>query len=410
MEPVIPAGPPPSISVSLAFGDAPVEGFAYLRPRSDTRNWRYSVDVDEDGSIDHQGVLEGDIGFAYRFTSPGVHYVHARLEGPEGFREDSAAVVVNDLEAVRVLNQRVLVDPNSDVRSIFEGITMDHAGRFLYVGDFENSEIHRVDPTTLQSLARLPPLVPSEAPFGRVEGLAVAPSDSLLVVAHKYYALSVVAVPSMGVRRTLRMEGEFFVHALDDTLAISTGGGLVLVDTRSGATLRRASISRAWHFAVSTERGLIAVAAYGEMPSLHIVSMPTFEVIARIELPSVDQADVVAFDPYEDKVYVMGRRAGESHFILVDLPSRAVILDMPLGPGSCGYCAANPVATASNRRFVGMEQGGGVYFIDTSFDLPRYYIGLRSQHTGMSVTASPIEDAFYLLRSDGLLLKVRIEE
>jgi hypothetical protein len=57
-----------------------------------------------------------------------------------------------------------------------------------------------------------------------------------------------------------------------------------------------------------------------------------------------------------------------------------------------------------------MEQSGGVHIIDTVLDQPRYYVGIPIIHTGMSVTAFPNEDAFYLLRSDGLLTKIQIEE
>lgn len=316
--------------------------------------------------------------------------------------------------AVRVPNQRRLVDPNSDARAGFEGITMDRSGRFLYVGDFENSQIYQVDPTTLQIVSGPLPLPVPPPPSGRAEGLSVTPSDSLLVVAHKYVRLSVVAIPSMTVRRGIPMEGEFFIHTLDDTLAVSTGigSGLLLVDIRSGRTVRRASIPGAWHFAVSSEKGLIALIARDGVPALHLMSLSTFAELARIDMPSLASANVVAFDPQEDKVYVMGRgHDQESHFLLIDLSSQTIARDVALGPEPCSsYCVANPAATVPSGRFVAMEQSGGVHIIDTVLDQPRYYVGIPIIHTGMSVTASPNEDAFYLLRSDGLLTKIQIEE
>jgi sugar lactone lactonase YvrE len=410
--PPMASGPPPVVSISLGFGESPLEGFVRLTPTFGSANWRYAVDIDEDGQQDHEGILEREIGFAYRFVSLGVHHVTATLFGPEGDEAIEIPLVVNDPEAVRVLNQRAIVDPNSIGHGPFEGITMDLAGRSLFVGDFGRSEIHRLDPTDLRSLAGPLPLPqhPSIRFRARAEGLAVNPSDSLLIVASSGFSLFVVAIPSLLLRRELNIEGSFFVHAIDDTLAMSTGSGLVLVDTRSGTTLRRTPIPGAWHFSVSPDKELVAVIARSEAPGIHLVSLSTFDEIARIDLSGLIRPNVVAFDPYEAKLYVMGTREVSSRFLLIDIPSRTVVLDMLLGPGTCGYCVANPTATASNGRFVAMEQGGGVYFIDTSLDLPRYYIGLRSPNQGMSVTASPIEDVFYLLRSDGLLLKVRIEE
>ena len=364
--------------------------------------------------MDHAGTLEREIGFAFRFDAPGVHHIAVELSGPNGEQTIDLPVIVNDPQAVRILSQRSLIDPNSDDGE-FEGLTMDRSGRFLYVGDFENSLIYQVDPATLQVLGGPLPLPSPSPPFGRAEGLSVTPYDSLLIVAHKHQGLSTVAIPAMTVRRWVPAEADFFVHALDDTLALTRSGSrLLLVDTRSGATLRHASIQGAWHFAVSEARDLVAVLAFSEVEAeaLVLVSLSTFEEVGRIQLHELASAQVVAFDPNEEKIYVVGQRGrgDESHFVLVDTTSRSVLLSLPLGPGACRwFCVANPTATAPSGRYVAMEQGGGVYFIDTALDLPRYYTGFRSGLAGMSVAASPVEDAFYLLRSDGLLAKVRLE-
>ncbi|MGH7549795.1 MAG: hypothetical protein ACREK3_03470 [Gemmatimonadota bacterium] len=56
------------------------------------------------------------------------------------------------------------------------------------------------------------------------------------------------------------------------------------------------------------------------------------------------------------------------------------------------------------------EWDGGAYFIDTELDLPLYSIPPLGCICGFSVTASPVEDVFYFLRSDGLVQKIAIED
>src|SRR5687768_13008669 len=79
-----PSGPAPEVSVSLGFGEPPLEGVLSLAPGAESANWGYSIDLDEDGQVDHEGVLEREIGFAYRFVTPGVHHIAVELSGPDG--------------------------------------------------------------------------------------------------------------------------------------------------------------------------------------------------------------------------------------------------------------------------------------------------------------------------------------
>lgn len=396
----------PTISVSREVGEPPLEGSLHLTPDARSLTWRYEVDLDEDGTPDQAGDLLRATSLAYRFETPGIHHLTISLSAPgDAFTVDFPMVVIDS--NLRVVNQHRLHDLTSEIHRTFEGIAIDHAGRSLFVGDFYNSQIYQIDPESLQPLAgpiQLPRLA------GGVEGLSVTPSDSLLVVAHKHHGLSVVAIPSMEVRRAMYAGAEYFIHAVDDTLAIGAGAyGLVLIDTRSGAEVRRIPYSRGWHFAVSSEKDLIAVIV-PTPPTLHLVSMTSFQEVGQIPLPMTN-AEVVAFDPHENKAYLGWGGQGESVFVVVDLDLEAVMLRLPLGAGTCGiFCVANPVATSRDGHWVAMEQGGGVYFIDTTLDRPRYFTGFKTGLSGMSVAASPVEDAFYLLRSDGLLMKVRIEQ
>src|SRR5688572_28920800 len=68
-----PAGPAPSVRASVAFGESPLEGFLYLTPDAETRDWPYTVDLDGDGVAAHEGLLNREIGFGYRFVTPGIY-------------------------------------------------------------------------------------------------------------------------------------------------------------------------------------------------------------------------------------------------------------------------------------------------------------------------------------------------
>lgn len=404
-EPGLPAGPAPIVSASLGFGESPVEGFLYLRPSESTTAWTYSVDVDEDGRADHQGILEGEIGFAYRFAAPGVHRIRVSLEGPGRNETSEVPVVVNDPNAVQILVQRDI--DGSDPDAIFEGIAVNRAGTALFVGDFVHSRIHQLDPVDLATTG--PPLELRRAEFeprGGAEGLSITPSDSILLVAHKYFAFSVVGIPSMEIRRSLQMEGEFFIEALDETTALSIGRTeVVLVDTRTGESIRRLGLPTTRHFA-SHPAGRVAVLdGHGPPPTLHIVSLPELEEVGHVPLPQLEFANIVAFDPAGDRVYVVGsdseRRA---IFVLIDVATTRVLMTMSLGSRHCiMFWVANPVATLAGGRYVAIEQADGVYFIDTALDLPRFHALV-----GRSVAASPVENEVFSLEGDGVVTKARI--
>lgn len=408
---VEPSGPPPGIAVSLGFGGPPLEGFLYLHPTATTEDWGYSIDLNEDDQADHEGIVGRDIGFAYRFESPGVHRIRVDLTGPDGPQTIDAPVVVNDPNAVHILAQRQIVLGGPFLDFSFEGITTDRNGTAVYVADFWQNEIFRLDPSDLQDLG--PSLKrPRDRGF---EALSVPPSDTLLFVMHKDFGMTVIAIPSMEFRRNIPVEGDFFAHAIDDTLALTTGWGhFSLIDTRSGSHIRALPIPAAWHFSVSPNGSMAAVLNVARPAAVHLVGLLDLQEIDRIDFPNLFSVSTVAFDPAGDRLYVMGSDGQDAHFLLVEVASRTVLLTLPLGPGRCGYCVANPVATLPSGRFVAMEWGGGTYFIDTELDLPRFHTGIRVGNNffaaGLSVAASPVEEAFYLLRPDGFIQKVRIEE
>jgi hypothetical protein len=419
MEAPPPTGPTPVVLASLGFGDPPLEGFLYLRPAAGTANWRYAIDLDGDGNPDHEGVMTREIGFAYRFASPGVYRMRVSLTGPGGVEVFEVPAVVNDPAAVQMLAQRDLSNPQPPYfdQGTFEGIALNHASTALFVGDFFQSEIHHLDPATLADLGPPLPLRPGlfdEEVFapGGAEGLSVTPSDAFLFVAHKGFGLSVIGLPNMELLRSLQMDGEFFIEALDDVTALVPGRlyreGLNLIDTRTGETIRTLPAPDPWHFAVSPATDRVAVLVRTGQPlTLRVASLSSLQELVRIPLPELSSADIVAFDPAGDRAYVMGNAPGRgSVFVLIDVITGRVLLTMtlPTGCGFAGFCVANPVATLASGRFVAMERDG-TYFVDTTLDLPRFYSDF-----GASVAASPLEDVVFLLRPDGLVTKARIVE
>lgn len=405
--PPMPSGSAPLVSASLGFGDSPVQGYIYLQPPQGTRGWSYSVDVNEDGEADHQGVLEERAAFAYRFTTPGAHRVAVTLRGTGETETIEVPVIVNDPGAIRILTQRHIVPPDPMASNSFQGITTNHAGTTLYVADRWGLALYQLDANDLRQLG--PPLELTLLLRG-LEGLSVAPSDSLLFVAHKDFGLSVVAIPRMELLHSHRADGAFFVHAESDTTALmsSDARDFHRIDSRTGAATSTLAVPSPWHFAVSQNGTLVAVLDdYGS--AVHLAHLPGLHAQARIELPGLTRAGTVAFDPSGNRLYVLGQGVDGGRFMVVDVSTREILLSLALGPHECTWCAANPAATSPGGRFVAMEWAGGMYFIDTELDLPLYHFGPYGGD-GLSVAASPIHDEFYLLKYDGLLTRISIGE
>ena len=121
----------------------------------------------------------------------------------------------------------------------------------------------------------------------------------------------------------------------------------------------------------------------------------------------------MAFDPHEDKVYVVAIDGEETTFLVLDPATGARLASIPLGRGACsGYCAANPVATFGSGRYVAFEQPGSVLVVDTELDQPRYRfgvppVGVRAGPAG--VAAQPDSDILYVLGGPyDALTKIRL--
>lgn len=411
--PPSPTGPAPSLEVTLGFGDAPVEGTLFLTPPPGSANWRYSVDLNEDGTPDHEGILGLRIGFRYRFVQSGIHSIRSVLTGPDEHRQDvESLVVVNDEGPVHIIaaNRVLPLDP---MWVSFEGITTSHAGDALYVANYSGGSLHRLDPATLSVTG-----VIEEMSYS-IEGLAVSPLDSFLFATYKYTHAAVVDLQDFEIERFQERAGVggFFIHEVDERRALLGGGNqLSLVDMRSGEIINvfRApgdDATYTWHFDVDAEGRRAAVIALEDPVAIHIVDLALMESVATIPLGPMDHPRLVGFDPSGTRLYVMGyTENGEALFVAYDVDTGATIRSLRLGRSYCGYCVANPTATIRSGRFVAFEWGGGAYFVDTELHLPRYATPLVGSNSGFSVSASPIEDIFYFLRPDGLIQKVTIDD
>lgn len=393
--PAVPAGVAPAVELTVGFDDPPLEGILFLRPDASTRNWRYTIDFGDDGKVDHEGVIRDEIGFRYRFEGPGVHRIAVVLEGTASPIRIERRVVVNDPAGTEILAERAL--PRSE-NSIFEGIALDRAGRFLYVGDFWDDLLYQVDAQSLD--VQEGPLELEDGP----EGLSVAPGDSLLYVLHKRFHLSVVAIPMFEVRRVFGSLGGFFIRLIDETHALLSGSGLAiqLVNVDDGAV--EATGAGQWHFAVAPDGQRIAVLDRIDGVSVRLLALPALNELATYPIPDLGGVDAVAYDPDGSRLYVMGRDQGGVRFVLLDALNGEILESLPLVSAGCSiFCAANPVTVFANGRFVAFEQIDGVIIVDTSIDLPRF----KAKAAG-SVAANPERDAFYVLRSDGLLSKLTV--
>ncbi|HUP20061.1 MAG TPA: hypothetical protein VM778_08925 [Gemmatimonadota bacterium] len=400
--------------VTLAFGDAPVEGLVYLLPGEDGIGAGYAVDLDEDGIADREGRLERGIGFGYRFLAPGVHRLRVTFDLPTGERRVvEPVVVVNDPSRTETLVESMVPPADPDWRS-FEGIVMDPAGEHLYVAAYSGGSLVQLDPTDLSVLRRIDTIGYS------IEGLTVAPSGERLFAVYKYHHLATVAIPEMVLehRHERISPGAFFIRAVGESRVLVSGRGpLSLMDPFSGAILGQATsaggeLLYSWHFAVSEDRATAVVAGRSEAGSdrIHVVDLATMTVRREIPLPLL-YTETVALDPHEPRAYVLGNDVDTGRLLVVDIETGEVLRDLALGPSYCGsYCVANPTAVAAGGRYVAMEWYGGAYVIDTELDLPVHRLGYYGfSNSGFSVTGSPTEeDVFYFLDSGGGLRKVRV--
>jgi DNA-binding beta-propeller fold protein YncE len=417
LDPSIPPpaiGPAPTVKISLGVGESPVEGEVFLSPPEGSQTWRYWVDLDEDGVGDREGTLALGIGFRYRFTEPGVHNIRVILTGPAERQETiDLPIVVNDGGPIRVLAVgRIDVDPLSG--AIFEGIAMSHSGDAVYIASFFGGDLYRLDPMTLE--------VTGHIEIGpRVEGLAIPPSDQFLYAAFKGHDAASVDLASFTVARFFENPGEiggFFIAAPQDGRALIGGQGpLGLIDMETGAILDRfrapgEEFTSTWHFDISPDGQSAAVISRGEGQGLHIMDMNTLDSIRELPLGEMTFPEIVAFHPSGERLYLFGYSENVGGlFVVLDVETGELKQRLVLGPGSCGsFCVANPTATSLSGRYVAVEWQGGAYFIDTETDLPEHsitpFFGFSAP--GFSVAASPVEDVFYFLRSDGLVQKIAI--
>lgn len=399
--PAPPTGGPPRVEITVAAGNIPVEGEIILTPTGDSRNWGYVAQLDEAGTERVEGIVTNEVRIPYRFTMPGLRSLNVTLQGPgDIYFNETRTIIANDPQGARIVASRDI----SESQGYFEGIAVDRRGEFVYAMNYGLGELHQLSAIDLAERAR--------TLLGRIypEGLSITPSDSFLFTIHKGRGLSVVALPSLEVRRHVYVPGSFFVHALDDTLALSSGrSAFALVDTRleNGvvAQLQAANSNvPSWHFAVSPDGRTAAVLDRYDPPIAFLIRLPTLTIDASLALP-LQQAYSIAYDSDGSSLYVAGSDGSGARFLQLDVGSGTVLMNQSLGPSHCrGFCAANPAATSFDGRYVTFALDDAAYFIDTASDQVAY--SLRG--LGSGVAADPRSRAFYFIRPDGVVTKVAL--
>lgn len=380
-----PSGPAPTVSLSLGFGDAPVEGFVRLQPPAGGGSWSYSVDLNEDGSWDYQGRLDRELGYGYRFEPPGVHTVRVRLEGPDTL-DAEREVVVNDPGGITVTATGFVGRP--DLGGGFEGITTSPDGTDVFVGAFDDGVLYRIDRATLE--------VRDSIALGHgVEGLSVSPSGEFLFVAHKRpIAAFRVDLPDM--KPASPSEGpptdNFFAHALDDQRALFGGEApLVVYDVSLERIVARAlgpdgqELPFSGHFAVAPDGATVVTAVVGGGGVLHVLGLPDLRPRGTWLLPQGTWIHAVAFAHDGKRLFV----AGGGRLYVLD--ARTGTIEKEFGVSIVGG-VASPVARSRDGRFLAFEDVNGVLIVETERAIPLYRIAGHS-----SVATDPSIDAGFVL-------------
>lgn len=399
--PARPSGPEPAVLVDHDFGEPPVEGTLRIIPGSGTAGWSYRVDAIPPETTDRAGDLNAPVAVPYRFESHGVHLIRVELIGPEGPVIVEKAIVVLDPESdFEVLAQRPVEEiwPDAALHDALypEGIVMDPDGRWLYAANYPSGELVRINPATLEVVDRL-------QLARQLEGLSVTPTGDRLFAVHKGIGLSVVDLSSFtATSMPASVAHGHFIQALDQVYALVSGSGLFArVDMERGVVEENAAhVGAHPHFDVfpDGQRVVAGVSPWQELPFLEILSLPSLSSLRSIPIEELASIQIVAVDPAGDRLYVIGRRGGETRFVLVDADTGEVLTSTGLGSKAC-VCVANPVVTYASGRYIAFEHGGSVVVVDTELDLPRYLFEPGDPLAGgpSGVAAHPDSDILYVL-------------
>lgn len=402
-------GAVPDVALTLAFDDAPLEGYVEIRPPAGSADWGYAVDLNDDGVWDHEGRVARDLGFAFRFDSPGIHQVRVRLEGPDGPLEVDRLAIVNDPTAVQIL--ALGQAPILGQMTYFEGIAVAPDGGSVYVGDFGNGAILRLDADGLS--VRDSVLLD----YG-VEGLSISPSGDYLFAGAKY--------PIPAYRFTLpgiepaSPEGDwanrrYYVHALNDREAIYSGHPASIRDVAAGVEIRRALRSDgtefpSMHFDVSPDGRRAAFVDNANRSGVSLYTLPGLEPEREILLSEDRSFQQVAFDATGQRLFaivrdILGNEIAGGRLMVLDLETGDVVRDLKIEELVCSsFCVANAVSLSRDGRYLAFETGTGVLIVETMRGIPLYRLNGQG-----SVARDPASGAgFYLLSVGGGIRRIEV--
>ena len=371
-------GPPPVVEITPGFGASPLSGFVRLIPAASSEGWRYRVEPITTEPQAWRGVVDGPVSIPFRIEESGIHTIRAEFEGPDGPVTVEERVIVSDSEAdFEVLAQR----PLAGIVDYPEGIAIDPEGRWLYVAGYRYGQIARLDAHTLEVQDRTT-IQP------HVAGLSITPDGDRLVAVHELPHVSVLRLPDLELAWESPRFGRFFSYALDERRALLSGRELRLVDLDRREAIAEAGGLNFWHFAVDPAGQRVAVI---EGESVEIRTLSSLSLIRRI--PGF-YGQALAFDPHEDKLYVMT----DDRLLVIDPSTGTTLVSIVLDRG-CVFCSANPVATFASGRYVAFERSGAVDIVDTELDLPRFRFdgGHPPGSKPAAVAALPESDVFYVL-------------
>lgn len=308
------------------------------------------------------------------------------------------------LEGFNVIAQGFADPAGSDPQALYEGIAVDGAGESVYVGSFARGTLVRLDADDLDILGS------TTLPVG-LEGLSVAPGDQTLIGTHRDGGISVVAIPDLASSFRSDASGGFFVHAIAPDRALTSGGKpLALVDTDTGISLAEflpPGGTAMWHLAISPDGTRIAVLRNEEQGREILLFTPELEDLGGFNLSAYSRVHALAYHPSGTRIYVTARDlGGGEHLLFVDL-EMGTLTDRAFSTSCSVLCVANPVAVSREGSWVAFADELGANFVNTASD---EIIRAGNPFFGSGVAASPTENAFFFLRSDGLVTKISYPE
>jgi len=404
------------VEVDVAFGDPPFEGEVLIIPSTPADEWRYEVDLDEDGASDERGSVGLGVHVGFRYDEPGPHAIHVILDDGTNRYSQERVVMVNDSTVMSMVREQT-VGPES-IPADFGRPVLSSTGDALFLVDQNRQALFRVD------LAPLTMTRQRSLPFDGLlqAGISVAQEDSNVYVlmsspdvTGRWQVFSRDLMP-MAERRETSFAGPFLEPGPSGLLYAWGLSGLTLFDPVSLEVIRELPPNASDDVALSPDGDNLLVSMF-EPRGVALLDSNTLRQIWFTPLP--DDWDLrpwrVSFSPDGDKVYaiLVGNTPGPAVGMgLAVLDARSGEIRRVVGIERGAPSNLSDLVTSFDERFVAFTTEKGMYVIDVGLELPRFR-GLGGEFIPIAccqIAASRSANAFYVANSyRSSIVEVRID-